>query len=229
MDLKNKVVVITGSTSGLGLELAKLFKKDGAKVVVNGKSEESLEEIPSGASDLSIPADVSKEEEVKNLASKVMFELGRIDIWINNAGIWLPHGGVNDLNMEKVRAVFDVNVFGLMHGSRAALSFMKKQNSGIILNIISVSALEIHLDSAAYAASKFAADGFTKGLRLEVETYEGSGIKILSCYPPGMKTRLFDEARPENFDEYLEPREVAEKIIANLKLENPEVEQKFLN
>ena len=131
--------------------------------------------------------------------------------------------------MKKVRATFDVNVFGLMHGSRVALSIMKEQNFGVILNIISVSALEIHLNSAAYAASKFAADGFTKGLRLEVETYEANTIKVISVYPPGMKTNLFNEARPDNFNDYQEPNVIAEKIISNLQLENPEIEQKFLN
>lgn len=227
MDLKEKIIVITGAASGLGKELAKLFIKEGGQVIISDVNEGELSKTASEVNAASFLADVSKESDIENLSAFVTKQFGRIDVWINNAGIWLPHGDVNDFPMDKIRQMFDVNVFGLMHGSRAALSLMKNQNFGVILNIISVSALEIHLDSAAYAASKFAADGFTKGLRLEVETYEGSSIKILSCYPPGMKTHLFDEARPENFNEYKEPAVIAEKIIANLKLENPEVEQKF--
>ena len=224
MDLKNKIIVITGAASGLGLELVKLFSKEEAKIVASDLNEEKLKNLPPPAASLSFPADVSKEDEIKNLAAKTFSEFGKIDIWINNAGIWLPYSRVSDLDMSRVRRMFDVNVFGTIYGCRSALSVMEKQNFGTILNIISISALEPHLESASYGASKRAVDGFTKGLRLEVETYEGNAIKILSVYPGGIKTALFNEQKPDNYKDYLEPFFVAEKIISNLKLENPKEE-----
>ena len=229
MKLKDKIVVITGAVSGLGLELTKLLNMEGAKVVASDLNAEKLEFIRKDIATLSIPADVTKENEVKNLADQAVQKFSRIDLWINNAGIWLPHSRVSELDMARVRQMFDVNVFGTIYGSRAALSIMERQNSGTILNIISVSALEPRLESAAYGASKRAVDGFTKGLRLEVETYEGNLIKILSAYPGGMKTKLFDEQKPDNYETYLEPSYVAEKIIKDLKQDNPEVEQIITN
>ena len=125
------------------------------------------------------------------------------------------------MDVERVRKVMDVNFFGTIHGSKAALMRMRKQGEGTIINILSTSALEGRANSSGYCASKYAADGFTKSLRKEVQ---GSEIKVFSIYPGGMRTNLFDESRPENYDEYMNPSDVAEKIVRNLKAENPEEE-----
>jgi len=224
MDLKDKITVITGAASGLGLELSKLFLKENAKVIASDLNEEKLKNIPSETASLLFSADVTKEDDIKNLAAAAFSKFGRIDIWINNAGIWLPHARVLDLDSIRVRQMFDVNFFGSFFGCRAALSYMEKQNSGVILNIISVSALETHLESAAYAASKRAIDGFTKSLRLETEAFNGDTIKIFSVYPDRMKTALFNEQKPDDYESYLEPAFVAEKIVSNLKLTSPAAE-----
>jgi len=225
MDLKEKVVVITGAANGLGRELVIAFESEGAKIIASDIDKIKLDILSEEIEIIPVLADVSKEEDIKKISSRALFDLGRIDIWINNAGIWLPHARAEELSLIRIKKMFDVNVFGLMAGSRSALNIMKRQNSGIILNIISISALEVHLDSAAYGASKRAADGFTKGLRLEVETYEGKNIKILSAYPDAIKTELFNEQKPSDFDNYLESSDVAQKIVSNLKLDNPEEEQ----
>lgn len=112
-------------------------------------------------------------------------------------------------------------MFGTIYGSKAALIQMKKQNSGTIVNILSTSALEGRLGSSGYGASKYAALGFTKSLRLEGDE---SGVKTVAVYPGGMQTHLFDEQRPENYDQYMDPKIVAEKVVANLEQEDPEEE-----
>ncbi len=224
MNLHDKTVVITGAASGLGLELTKILFKEGAKVVASDLNEEKLKNIPAGIAALSISADVTKEDEMKNLASSAISKFGRIDLWINNAGVWISHSRIGELDMEHVRRMFDVNVFGLIYGCRVALPIMSRQNEGVIVNIISVSALEIHLNSAAYAASKFAAAGFTKGLRLEAQTYESENVKIISVYPPAMKTDIYRTNRPANFDSFLAPEEVAALIVDNLALNQPQEE-----
>lgn len=224
MTLQNKIIVITGAARGLGLELAKILSQEGAKVITSDINEDKLKNIPAGVAALSIRADVTKESEVENLASSAVSAFNRIDIWINNAGLWLPRSRIGELDMNQVRRLFDVNVFGLIYGCRAALPIISRQNEGAIVNIISVSALEIHLNSAAYAASKFAAAGFTKGLRLEAKTYESADVKIISVYPPAMKTEIYGVNRPANFDSLLEPKEVAGLIVNNLSLNHPEEE-----
>ena len=221
MELRNKIAVITGSTSGLGKALADLLVKEGAKVVVNGRNAVEANKVATEIDAIPVIADVANEKEVGALAQKIVDRFGRIDIWINNAGIWLPHGPAEDLDMERVRRMVDVNLFGTMNGSIAALRVMRKQNEGIIVNILSTSALSGRAGSSAYCASKYGATGFTKSIQLEVK---GSGIKVIAVYPGGMQTHLFDEKRPDDLNAYMQPSSVAEKIIANLKKSEPEDE-----
>lgn len=215
MELKNKVVVITGGTKGLGNSLALSFVKEGSSVVVCAKNEEGFVDLPSGI--LGVKADVSKEEDLANLLNVALDKFGKIDIWVNNAGIWLPHMFAEDFDMEKVRGMFEVNVFGLMNGSRVALRYMKKKGEGMIMNIISDSALAERPMSSMYCASKWAVNGFTKSIRAE-----NNEVSILGVYPGGIKTDIFGENKPDNFNTFMTTEYVTEKIIENLKRESIE-------
>ena len=124
--------------------------------------------------------------------------------------------------MDRVHDMFEINVFGTIYGSREAMIQMRKQEKGLIVNILSSSALGGRPTISGYSASKFAADGFTKALRMELE---GSGVRVIGIYPGGMTTNLFDEAKPADFNDYIDPQDVAEKIISNIELDNPEEEQ----
>ncbi|MDP1706433.1 MAG: SDR family oxidoreductase [bacterium] len=221
MDLKNKIVVITGSGRGFGKVMALAFQKEGAQVVLSSNEAEILAASAQELNCPSIIADVTKEEDVQRLAALAMEKFGRIDIWINNAGIRVPHSPIEEIDFAAMKKMVDINLFGLAYGSKAALVQMKKQGSGTIINIISKIIFNDYAGSAAYCASKYAAFGFTKILRVEAEL---AGIQVFSLYPGGMKTNLFDGDKPEDFGTYLEPTFVAEKLIANLKQENPEKE-----
>lgn len=218
--MKDKVIVITGGAKGLGKELASLLKEVGASVVVADIDKEALDETVSSLGILGISADVTKESEVIDLAEKTTAQFGQIDIWINNAGVWLPRALAEDLAMDKVEKMFAVNVFGTMHGCACALRQMKKQGGGTIVNIISVSALSGRPLSSAYSASKHAIRGFTDSLQVE---NEARPVKILGVYPGGIKTNLFDEGRPDDFDQYMTTEMVAEKIVANFLADEPEI------
>jgi len=218
MNLKGKVVVITGATSGLGKELSKVFARAGAQVVLNGLKKSELARVAKEIGGFGILADISKEKDVVNLAKKTIHKFGRIDVWINNAGLWAPHAPVEKLDTKKLRKMIDVNLLGTIYCSKAALVQMKKQKKGIIINILSTSALTGRPGSSGYCASKYGAVGFTKSLASETQN---TGIKVLAIYPGGMKTRLFDKKKPANLDSYMEPIFVAEKILANLEKENP--------
>ncbi len=219
MQLKDKIIVITGANRGLGRCLADVFLEKGAKVVAASRTIEGLT-----ATDSLVPVltDVTKEQDQQNLAARTIEKFGRIDIWINNAGIWIPHVLAEEMDMKRVHEMFEVNLFGTMYGSIAALRQMRQQGSGIIVNIISTSALQGRPTSSAYAASKFAADGFTKSINLEAKD---AGIKVIAVYPGGMKTHLFDENSPADYAQYMDPKDVAAKIIANLELDSPEEAQ----
>lgn len=219
MELKDKIVVITGGTKGLGKALAISFLKNNSKIVVCSREEKRPDNLEESI--LWIKTDVTKEDEMKNLGEKVIEKFGKIDIWVNNAGIWLPHTPIEETDWKRAHDLIEVNLFGTVYGSKIALAQMRKLNSGLIVNILSTSALDGKKNETAYCASKFAAMGFTKSLMREVD---GKNIKINAVYPGGMQTNLFDEKKPEKYTEFMDPNEVAEKIVENLKKENPEEE-----
>ncbi len=219
MTIKDKVVVITGASRGLGKALAALFADEGAKLVLSSRPGEELEKAGRELGAEVFPADVTKEEEIKKLADFTLEKFGRIDVWVNNAGIWMPHAPIEKMDLKRVHEMIEVNLFGTIYGSKAALIQMKKQRSGTIINIISVSALEGRPGSSGYCASKYATVGFTKSLRLEVKQ---DNIKVLAVYPDKMKTNLFDKKKPENYGGFMSPEFVAETVVKNFKKDSPE-------
>lgn len=221
MNLKDKIVIITGGSKGFGKALAGAFLNEGSKVIISSNNEKEIESVAKEIDVFGIYADVTKEEELASLSNEVIEKFGTIDIWINNAGIWMPHDFVENFDMDKVRKMFEVNVIGSMNGSRVALRYMKEKKLGTIINIISDSALVERPMSSTYCASKWAVNGFTKSIRAE---NKDKNVLILSVFPGGMKTDIFGEARPDNFDDFMETSYVAEKVVDNLKKEFPEEE-----
>ncbi|MEK7195147.1 MAG: SDR family oxidoreductase [Patescibacteria group bacterium] len=219
MEINGKIVVITGASGGLGKALAKIFVREKAIVVVSSNSGEELKNSAVETGAVPFVADVTKESNMDNLAEFAVEKFGRIDIWINNAGITGPHSEIEEIDMKEAHKVMEVNLFGTVYGSRAAMRFMKKQKSGAIVNIVSASALAGRPRSAIYSSSKWAARGFTEALKLALEP---KGVSVIAVYPGGIKTGLFGERKPVEYDTYMEPEYVAGKIIENLKLENPE-------
>ncbi|MBI5139385.1 SDR family oxidoreductase [Candidatus Nomurabacteria bacterium] len=220
MELKDKVVVITGGSRGFGKALAEAFLNEGAKVAICSLNEEEVRKTATETGALGVCGDVTKEEEMKTLAEKTKTKFGKIDVWVNNAGLWMT-GLAEDVDMEKVRKMFEVNVIGLINGSRVALRHMKEKNSGVIINISSRASLSGRPLISEYAASKWAVNGFTKSIR---EENKDTNILILSVMPGGMKTTIFGADKPENFDNFMDVKDVAKKVIQNLKLENPELD-----
>lgn len=222
MDINGKIVVITGGSKGLGKALATDLRGKGATAVISSRSKEELEAVASELGTTFVVCDVTKESDVQNLAATVVKRYGRIDIWINDAGVWLPHSSIEETNWQRVHEMFEVNVFGTIYGSKAALIQMRTQSSGAIVNILSTSALDGRPRSSGYCASKYAASGFTKSLRKEVE---GTDIKVYGIYPGGMQTAFFDESKPGEFSEFMSADFVASKVIENLASAKPEEEQ----
>lgn len=220
MNLKDKVVVITGGSKGFGKALAKAFLDEGSTVIISSNNDVEIKAVAKEIGASGICADVTKEEDLMHLANKTVKKFGVIDIWINNAGIWIKKALVEDLDMSLVRKMFEVNVVGTINGCRVALRVMKEKGTGTIINIISDSALKLpRISASVYSASKWAVNGFTKSAR-----EENTDISILSIYPGAMKTEIFGENKPNNYSDFMEPEYVAERVIDNLKKENPEEE-----
>ncbi len=215
MNLQNKVIVLTGASKGLGREMALLMAKAGAKLVLSSRAHEHLKLVAQETGGFALLADVSNEHDVMRLAETAVEHFGRIDVWINNAGIWIPHAEIEVLDTAKVLQMMQVNVMGTIYGSKAAYIQMKRQGgSGTIVNILSTSALAGRPFSAGYCASKWAVRGFTESLQAEAK---GTGIDVVAVYPGGMQTHFFDEQKPADYDTYMNPAEVAGKIVQHLE------------
>ncbi|HUC88597.1 MAG TPA: SDR family oxidoreductase [Candidatus Paceibacterota bacterium] len=219
MNLKDKIIIITGGSRGLGKALAQAFLNEGSKVVISSSNEKEIQNTANEIDAFGICADVTKEEDLTSLANETIKKFGQIDIWVNNAGLWMGNDFAENFDMDKVRTMFDVNVIGTINGTRVALRYMKEKGIGTIVNIISTSALAGRPTLSTYCASKWAVNGFTKSIR-----EENDNISVLSVYPGGMKTNIFGDSKPDDWDSFMDPEYVAQKVVNNLKLENPEKE-----
>jgi 3alpha(or 20beta)-hydroxysteroid dehydrogenase len=219
MNLQNAGVVITGSSRGLGKELARAFIAVGSQVVISGKDGAELDAATVELGCVAISADVTDEAQVNALAQQAVAKFSRIDVWVNNAGLWAPHAPIERQDVALVRQMVDVNFFGSFFGCRSAAAAMRAQGSGAIVNIISAAALAGKPDETGYSSSKFAVRGLTEALAEELEP---AGIAVVGVYTDRMKTGLFGPNRPVDYASYLEPAYVAAKIVANLQHSQPE-------
>jgi len=221
MNLKNKVVVITGSTGGLGKALALELINEQAKVIINGRSAKKLEQTSKEIGAVACVGDVTKEKDMQKLANFAVKKFRELDIWINNAGIGIEHCEMEKIDSKQAHKVMEVNFFGTFFGSRSAMKHMKKQKNGTILNIISSRAIIPSPLSSVYSSSKWAVRGFTELLRADLKR---DNVSVIAAYPSGMKTNFFGKAQPVDYKNYMEPSFVAKKIIQNLKEQKPKKE-----
>jgi len=221
MNLKHKVVVVTGASQGFGKALAKSFVSEDCQVVLSSHNSRNLEIVSKELPADQFFTDVTSVEDVKKLGEYVFKKYGKIDIWINNAGIQIAPSLMENVDIQKLHNLFNVNFFGYFYGCQVALSYMKRQGEGLILNINSTAGLEGKSEISAYTSSKFAIKGLTESIRKEV--YD-SKIKVYGVFPGGMQTDIYKEKYPADVKEYMDVASVAQKVIHNLKAENPEID-----
>jgi NAD(P)-dependent dehydrogenase (short-subunit alcohol dehydrogenase family) len=141
-ELGDSVVVITGASSGIGRAAARAFAERGARVVLAARSGGSLREVAkvceaAGGQALVVPTDVTDEEAVRELARKSIEGFGRIDTWVNNAGV-MAYGYLEEVPSGAYRQVIETNLFGQIHGSRTVVPYFKEQGSGVLINMSSM-------------------------------------------------------------------------------------------
>ena len=194
MEVKGKVVIVTGASSGIGEATAREFGKEGAKVVLAARRVDKLQTLAdeinkmgTGAESLVVQADLSKLEDIQSLVTQTLAKFNRIDVLVNNAGFgrldWLE----NLDPIKDIQAQIDVNVMGVIQTTRQVLPVMIKQRSGSIINMCSMAGLVATPTYTIYAASKHAVHGFSEALRREVKPW---GIDVSLVYPGGVKTEF---------------------------------------
>jgi len=196
----NKVVLITGASSGIGKDSAIKFAGEGAKVVLVSRSKEKLEAVANEIKQfnqdvLVIPTDVSSKEQVKNAVNKTIEKFGQIDVLFNNAGS-SEVGLVEDADfVEKVKKLFEVDFLGTVYFTKEVLPVMKKQGSGHIMNMSSVVGRKAFPHFGAYSSIMHAITGFTASLRQELR---GSRINVSVIHPALTQTPLLEHVRQED-------------------------------
>ncbi len=221
MNLKDKVIVITGGSQGFGKALARSFISEGSRVVISSRDKEILQITSKELSVDQFLADVTSIEDIRNFGEYVFKKYGVIDVWINNAGVQIAPSLTENVDTQKLHRLFDVNFFGYFYGCQVALLYMKKQGGGTIININSTAGLEGKPEISAYSSSKFAVKGLTESIRKETKD---SDIKIYAVFPGGMQTDIYKDKYPADWKEYMEVAPVAKKVVENLKSENPEMD-----
>jgi NAD(P)-dependent dehydrogenase (short-subunit alcohol dehydrogenase family) len=221
--IEEQVIVITGASSGIGLATAMLAAKRGAKVVFSARSQETTSTIVedinrSGGSAIFVPCDVANRAEVEQLARAAIDRFGRIDTWVNNAGVSI-YGRLDEVSEQDSRRLFDTNFWGVYHGCLAALPHLKTQGGALINLGSEVSEAVVPLQGM-YSASKHAVKGFTDALRVEIEEMDKAPVSITLIQPTATNTPFPQHARnymdkepklPAPLDD---PEDVAEAILA---------------
>jgi short-subunit dehydrogenase len=184
MKLRDKTVIVTGASSGIGRETAIAFARADTNLVLASRNEAALNELaaevlPQVQRVLVVPTDVTQRSAVDAMVQQAAREMGSIDILVNNAGV-----GLNALlaegSMTNIRRLFEVNVYGALHCIQAVVPYMKQQGRGQIINVSSVAGKIATPRNGAYAATKFALTAISDALRLELADY---GITVTTVFP----------------------------------------------
>lgn len=183
--MKQKVILITGASSGIGCQTAEDLAKAGHQVYAAARRTEKMQSLTaSGVTPLHL--DVTDENECREVIETVIRKEGHIDVLINNAGFGL-YGAVEDVPMEDARRVFDVNILGMATMIKYAVPYMRQRHSGLIINISSIGGRVPTYLGAYYHGTKFAVEGFSAALRIELAR---QGIKVVVFEPGGIKTEF---------------------------------------
>lgn len=216
MNLKGKVVLITGASSGIGEATVMKLSNEGASVVLCSRGVEELNKLENkiekaGGKVFVVETDVTKPDDFKNAVSETLEKYGSLDVLINNAGL-MPLSYIEKLKTDEWEKMIDVNIKGVLNGVAAVLPTMQKQKSGHIINISSSAAHKYFPGGAVYCATKAAVKMFSDGLRQELAPEYG--IKVSSIEPGAVNTNLFDSITDDDIKEKLEGMESMTKLEA---------------
>lgn len=220
--LNQQVMVITGASSGIGLATALAAAQAGASVVLAARSENVLTQLAAqinaaGGRAVAVVADVADPVDVERIANVALAEFGRIDTWVNNAGISI-YGRLDEVNLDDQRRLFDVNFWGVVHGSLTALRYLSR-GGGALINVGSEVSEAVAPLQGTYAASKHAVKGFTDALRVEIEDVDKAPISIALIQPTAVDTPYPEHAKnyldrePKLPNPQIDPERVANAIL----------------
>ncbi|REL33860.1 SDR family oxidoreductase [Rhodohalobacter sp. SW132] len=217
MDIKNKIAIVTGASSGIGTEFSRKLIQEGATVYGLARNIDRLKELQNilGESFLPVKMDVTDHEKIASWVGKTFTEGKGPDILINNAGLGL-FGPVDELKLEDWETMMNVNVNGIFYLTRQIVPLMKRSGShSHIINIASIAGMLGNPNLSGYNATKFAVRGFSEALFKELR-YDK--IKVSCMFPGSIATSFFDNVdESETHDNMMQPEDVADTLMHLLK------------
>lgn len=225
MNVKDKVIVITGGGNGIGAALARRFHAEGAKAIcVADLDSEGAEKVAAEIGGIAQKCDVSDESQIIALVERVQNELGPIDLFCSNAGIAIgdpaPDMMATGASNEAWQKCWGVNVMAHVYAARAVLPSMIERGEGYFMHTVSAAGLLSQIGSATYSTTKHAAIGFGEALAI---AHGDQGIKVSLLCPQGVDTNMIagtDNSAPQNRDGIISPEELAESVVKGLAEES---------
>ncbi|MCE5001132.1 SDR family oxidoreductase [Staphylococcus pseudoxylosus] len=217
-ELKNKVAIVTGASSGIGASIAETLSQHGVKVVLTGRNEARLSDVAKQLQENSQSeidthiVDVTQKDEVAKLVKETENKFGHVDILVNSAGLMLS-SAITDGDVEAWENMIDVNVKGTLYGINAVLPIFLNQSTGHIINIASISGFEVTKQSTLYSASKAAVHTITQGLEKELAK---TGVRVTSI-SPGMVDTPLSGNTDWGSRKKLDPQDIAEAVVYALQ------------
>ena len=222
LPLHEQVIAITGASSGIGLCTALMAAERGARVVMIARSDATLADavdqiVQRGGAAIAVHADVSKRSQVDEAVAQALGAYGRIDTWVNNAGVGI-YGRLEDIGEDDARRMFDVNFWGVVNGSLAVLPHLR-ESRGVLVNVGSEVSEAVVPLQGMYTASKHAVKGFTDTLRIELELLDAAPVSVVLIQPTAVHTPYPEHARnymdrePKLPFDGIPPDQVAEAIL----------------
>lgn len=222
-----KAIIMTGAGSGLGKELSLLLAAQGYHMILTGRTEDKLKEVQvqieqSGGSATTLELDIRNLEDVKEKAILLSKKYNLYGI-VNNAGVGY-FGPFSDISDQEIEGMFQTNVFGTIHMTKAILPYLELNQEGLVLNIVSTAGLRGKKNEAVYCSSKFAVRGFTESMQKE---YEGTGIRFVAAYMGGMDTPFWEGSdHVADSSRFRTAAEVADIIMNSLEKDEIVIESK---
>jgi NADP-dependent 3-hydroxy acid dehydrogenase YdfG len=220
MDIKNKTVLITGASDGIGKEIALRLAKEKANLILLGRDKGRLNEVKKkslkvGAKEVDIYSfDISDKNSVTDHLEKIRSKHKDIACIVNNAGIWQKLGDIDQIKHNEIENVIGTNLTGLIKLTNTLLPVLRKQKEAVIINVSSRSGYSAQSGQALYTASKYGVRGFTESLR---EDLKDTHIRVAGVYQGGTNTKMFEKAgenwKDELYQTFIPANELAEVVV----------------
>ena len=217
MDLRDKVVIVTGGSDGIGRHICLKLGAAGCKIAILGRNAERLagvegETRSAGAAEVrAYGCDMQQSGEIKTTAAQILADFGHVDVLINNAGVWHKTGPLDAISDEMVAATLQTNLTGTIQLTKALLPALRSREEAVILNVISKSGVVAQAGQSVYTASKYGMRGFTEVLKVdEADT----GVRVAGLYQSGTNTDMFAKAGEEVPNHiFTEPDDLADVVV----------------